>query len=181
MDILSAMKDVPFDPSAEPFGQRGVLPYVWPTFVLLCAIGLCTCLLMLQRSVTVWDTVSVANANRNVVVSSVIGRLVLTVTPPNGTVDSSQSVWDFDSRNFESVTDGWAEGWQKVLGIQWGYERAFQLSRQPTVFWRLRVRWRTLAILYAVPVGIELVRRFRRRSARPAASAELNQSVVPSR
>lgn len=172
------MKEVHFDPTDEPFGQRGVLPYLWPGFVLLCAIGFCTCLIMLQRSATLWDTFSNTDSNRQLIVSSVIGRLVITVKAPPPDTDATRSIWDFDSRNFENIRDGWAEGWLKTLGVQWGPEMLPEGNRQPTPSWRLRIRWRTLAVLYALPVAIELTRRLRRRHLRPHSAHQLDHAVT---
>lgn len=162
---MPRMREDHFDPSAEPFGQQGVLPYVWPTFVILCAVGFCTCLLMLQRSQVVWDTVANTTSTQRVQVSSVIGRLVVTIIPYNYSSDSI-SEWDFDSRPFDSVQDGWEDSWKKTLGVEWGYERAPQFNRQPVGMWRLRIRWRTLAAVYAVPILIEMGRRGWRRFVR---------------
>jgi hypothetical protein len=169
------MREPPFDPPPEPFGQRGVLPFLWPTLVLLCAVGLCTCLLMLQRSAVVWDNVSNTTSNRQVMVSSVIGRLVITIFPSGNGSETGQSVWDFDSRVFDSIQDGWAESWQKTLGVEWGDETLRQFNRGTVSYWRLRIRWRSLAILYAIPVVIEIGRRAWRRFVRSSTYADLAQ------
>lgn len=153
------------DDSFEPFGQRGVLTYAWPTFVVLCALGFCTCLIMSNRSASIWDTVSSSSGSGQIRISSVIGRVVIDSVPSNG-MDASSSTWNFDSRPFGVVQDSWAPSWKKTLGVEWGYEASPRQFGAPTMnYWRMRIRWRTLAILYALPVGIELLRRLRRRMA----------------
>ena len=162
----------------EPFGQRGILPYVWPTFVVLCAIGVCTCLIMHRRSSYTWDSVSNTAATRRVIVASVIGRLVVDIFPvTEGDVTSSN--WNFDSRDFATIQDGWPESWKKTLGIQWGDESIRRFGGQQLDYWRFRIRWRTLAILYALPVGIELLRQVRRRTSRHDARQRLLPGSSP--
>lgn len=153
----------------EPFGQRGVSSYLWPVFVILCAVGLCTCVIMNQRSWTNWDSITNTSATRQVRVASVIGRIVVDINPVGLGLDATASEWRFDSDLFDTVEDGWQASWRKVLGVEWGMESARRFGGQPYTYWRLRIRWRTLAILYLVPVLIELVRRFRARRARQRA------------
>lgn len=173
------MQEEYFDPAAEPFGQRGVLPLLWPTLVVLCTIGLCTSLLMLQRSKVIYDMVSNTTSTRQTVVASLTGRLVVTVLPGGNGSDAPASEWSFDSRVFDSIQDGWRESWQKTIGIEWGDEALRQYNKAPIICWRLRIRWRTLAILYAIPVVIEVSRRARRRLMRPLPmKAELHTTTA---
>ena len=97
------------------------------------------------------------------IVASVIGRLVVDIIPIQANPDMPSSSWDFDSRLFESIQDGWSESWKKTIGAEWGYETARRFNQQPLTYWRLRIRWRTLAILYSIPVLIELGKRLRKR------------------
>lgn len=161
--IIPDLMERPPDHFSEPFGQRGVLPYLWPTLVILCAIGFCTSIIMLQRAGSIWDTLSNTDSNRQLLISSVLDRLVFTIVPPPSNMEPGHSTWDFDSRNFDTIRDGWADGWPKTIGIQWGYELVPQANRPSVPYWRLRIRWRTLAFLYGTPVAIELIRRARRR------------------
>ncbi len=165
------------DTHSEPFGQKGVLPFVWPTFVVLCMVGLCTCVLMNWRSWTTWDIVSNTSANRQVSVASVIGRIVVDIYPGGLGADATASSWDFDSRTFETIQDAWPETWKKTLGIEWGDQSARRFGGQQFGFWRLRVRWRTLTLLYALPIAIELVRQIRSWRARAKARALVSAAV----
>lgn len=166
------------DHDAEPFGQRGVLPYVWPVFVVLCAVGLCTCLLMNHRSWSNWDIISNASANRQMTFASVIGRIVIDVYPTGRGGDMTGSIWSFDTDLFDNIQDGWQPSWKKTLGVEWGEETVRRFGGQQVTYWRLRIRWRTLAVLYAVPVVVELSRRFRQRFGRAELRGELNTTAA---
>lgn len=164
---------------AEPFGQRGILSYLWPVFVVLSAIGMCTCLIMNHRSWTNWDIVSNASPARLTTYASVIGRIVIDIYPRGTGSDGTGSTWSFDTDLFLNVQDAWQPSWKKTLGVEWGDETVRRFGGQEFSYWRLRIRWRTLAMLYAIPVMIELVRRARNRWTTPRPVIDQSHGNVP--
>jgi hypothetical protein len=145
----------------EPFGQRGIRGMVRPLFIGFCAMGVAISLAMLVRSHKYYDRVSQSRDYRRTDLTSAMGQIVYTnrrtLRPaPGGTG------WQYESAEFTSDNDGWPESWKKVIGVQWGDESFTRADGRVFQAWRLRIRWRTLLAIYAIPVLLDAFSKYRR-------------------
>lgn len=145
----------------EPFGQRGVRGLARPAFVTLCAIGVAICMAMLVRSQSYYDVLWKSENNKRVDVASAIGRLM--VTTRTSYRNPQSGVWTYESVEIANMDDGWQPSIWKTIGLDWGTEQFTSFSGRQITQWRLRLKWRTLLILYLTPVLIDALIKWRSR------------------
>ena len=137
----------------EPFGQRGLRQMARPLFVGLCAVGVAISAAMILRSRGHYDVLWKQENYRRVEIASAIGRLM--VTTRTHYRNPQNSGWVYESAEISGLDDGWRPSIWKTVGVEWGEESYTTYSGRVITMWRLRVQWRTLLIVYLVPVLID--------------------------
>ena len=157
-----------YEEQSEPFGQHGVRRLLRPVIVGTCAIALAVSAAMWSRSQHNYDSLWRVTDDRGIEISSVLGRLVITIRGLGRTGTSQASPWTYESQEFTTMPDGWPPSIWRTIGIDWGYEQMFVNPRRgTTAYWRFRLAWRTACIASALPLAIDAIlrRRARRRGA----------------
>jgi hypothetical protein len=146
---------VAVDPSRipdEPFGQAGVRIHLRRLWLWACLTLALVCLAMHVRSGNMVDQLARNGARSELVVRSIIDRLVIDYVPTSPR-EAQHVGWTADSYpyNRARARDGWQPGWKKLIGIEWGWVDLPGNGVQRTMpMWRLRIRWTTMAILYSL-------------------------------
>ncbi len=165
----------------EPFGQEGMRRHLLPTLVWALGICLAVSMSMWLRSQDTLDLVGRDGANSRVEFRSVIGRIVVDyVAMERSNRAAIAAEWYRSSQSLGQIQDGWQESWKKAVGVEWGW-----IAPQPRwdggsslPIWRLRVRWRTITLVYLVVLGLVWVR-YRRRLVRQQTGSTGNSSGSP--
>lgn len=157
----------------EPFGQRGARELARPIFIAICSIGVAICMAMIVRSHSYYDVLWKQENFKRVEVASAIGRLM--VVTRTSYRNPQNSGWVYESAEVGNLEDGWRPSVWKTIGVEWGEESFTTYSGRVITQWRLRLQWRTLLVVYLVPVLIDAFARrlSRQRERRRLASAAL--------
>lgn len=153
-------QDVPFDEPVgdEPFGQAGVREHFIPLLSTLSLVVMVIAMLMWVRSYYFIDGVVRMQGQRQYLVQSVYGRLLVAGMDFGAGGTFGESGWDFNSRPMPNgVRDGWRPSPWKRLGIEYRAE-PLRFRGGPVGGWWLRVRWPTLAGLAVILPGILALR-----------------------
>src|SRR5688572_21483255 len=132
-------------PPEEPFGQRGIGRYIFPTLALISLMIAAASGTMWWRSHFEADTFARNADNSAWIVRSIMGRIL--IYRVDFSVDAAApftgTSWQYS--NFpltQPLPDGWQPSWKKTVGVEW---QPAPLTTPPgTVggFW-MRIRWRT--------------------------------------
>ena len=154
--------DIPIEP-VEPFGMTGVLVYLRPLLAVLSACCAAGCIYMASRSATMADGLQRQSASSTVWIDSLFGQLRIDVGPAIDPNRESTYYQPYSGMLRSTMTDDWGPSLLSALGIEWGKD--VHTGRRATfAVFRFRMRWRTLALLYAVPPTVAIVAAFRRRA-----------------
>ena len=153
----------------EPFGQRGIRELVRPTLTILCAVGIAVAIALQIRSQQTYDVLWKTYDTHRLEVGSAMGRLMLTARPLRR--PAAPDTWSYESYEIRDMSDGWVPSIWKSIGIDWGQEQQpIGWSGRVATYWRMRVKWTSLAVVFATPLAIEALRSRRTRVKRPAAN-----------
>lgn len=156
------MSDTAVETFAEPFGQRGIRQFVRPLVIVCSVFGLFLSTFMLLRSQNLHESFYQVAEGRRIELTSAIDQIFITLSPARSGEPQS-TVWVYNSFPAASARDGWADSWLKFVGVEWGDEPDTRFRNQNLTCWRFRVRWRTLVLIFLLPLVWEVIRLKRRR------------------
>lgn len=120
-------------------------------------------MVMYVRSWVYADELRFETAHANWVVRSVVGRIFVQRFDRQPNENPLTRSWSFMSYDApDRSMDGWQPGIFKTIGFQWGVDRMPRRWGGEKYAW-LRVKWSTLAVIYALPAAIIVVRYRRQR------------------
>jgi hypothetical protein len=163
----------------EPFGQVGVRQFFRPGLTLLSVLLACGSAYMWYRSYELSDAFVRSSGTETWWVRSIYGRIVITGSDfSNYYRPVRETGWNYICLLVGPTSDGWDPSLKKVLGVQWRNEPLFIPDRAATGWW-VRIRWRTIVLLFLIGPAISAYRKYRRDAPRGFEIAPAAQEAAP--